>query len=319
MLDELLDSLLLDKLPTREALDERRWPSCAAGAEDIEPILHSFKNAQQLRVGVRDILGKETIEATTGALSDIAEVCLEQIARHRISKAGRQARRADRSAKRTEHGQPLRAGHPGDGQVRRPRAELLQRPRPDLSLRSRRHDRRRPPHAPRRRRPTTSTSSASWRQRIIKVASQLGPLRPAVRDRSAAAAHRQSGSLATSLAEFSRYFSSGQGQLWERQALCKARVVFGSPRAAESGGRGPFAGRVRAIPGSRNDAESIWQMRQRMEDSATPGNLKRGPGGLVDIEFLVQMLQLKHAAPAARRWPCPARSTRCVPCTRPAF
>src|SRR6185369_16278244 len=26
-----------------------------------------------------------------------------------------------------------------------------------------------------------------------------------------------------------------------------------------------------------------------------PGNLKRGPGGLVDIEFLVQMLQLKHA------------------------
>ena len=37
-------------------------------------------------------------------------------------------------------------------------------------------------------------------------------------------------------------------------------------------------------------------MRSRLEDKATPGNLKRGPGGLVDVEFLVQMLQLKHAA-----------------------
>lgn len=39
-------------------------------------------------------------------------------------------------------------------------------------------------------------------------------------------------------------------------------------------------------------------MRQRLEEKATPGNLKRGPGGLVDVEFLVQMLQLKHGAKA---------------------
>ncbi len=46
----------------------------------------------------------------------------------------------------------------------------------------------------------------------------------------------------------------------------------------------------------RKDAVEIRRMRQRMED-ATPaaGDLKRGPGGIVDIEFLVQMLQLKHA------------------------
>ena len=36
-------------------------------------------------------------------------------------------------------------------------------------------------------------------------------------------------------------------------------------------------------------------MRRRLEDVAFAGDLKRGPGGLVDIEFLVQMLQLKHA------------------------
>jgi glutamate-ammonia-ligase adenylyltransferase len=35
-------------------------------------------------------------------------------------------------------------------------------------------------------------------------------------------------------------------------------------------------------------------MRMRLEDTASKRNLKRGPGGTVDTEFLVQMLQLKH-------------------------
>jgi glutamate-ammonia-ligase adenylyltransferase len=35
-------------------------------------------------------------------------------------------------------------------------------------------------------------------------------------------------------------------------------------------------------------------MRYRMEEGAARSNLKRGPGGVVDIEFVVQMLQLVH-------------------------
>jgi len=41
-------------------------------------------------------------------------------------------------------------------------------------------------------------------------------------------------------------------------------------------------------------ATEIRQMRMRLEDTASKRNLKRGPGGTVDTEFLVQMLQLKH-------------------------
>ena len=37
-------------------------------------------------------------------------------------------------------------------------------------------------------------------------------------------------------------------------------------------------------------------MRQRLQETASPHNLKRGPGGTVDVEFAVQMLQLRHAA-----------------------
>ena len=41
-------------------------------------------------------------------------------------------------------------------------------------------------------------------------------------------------------------------------------------------------------------AEEIRHMRIRMQQSASDQNLKRGIGGTVDVEFIVQMLQLKH-------------------------
>ena len=133
-------------------------------------------------------------------------------------------------------------------------------------------------------------------QRIIKAAS-----RPSAYGRLYEVDARlrptgRSGTLATTFDEFARYFAGGGGQLWERQALCKARVVYGSPRAAKAAmaavAKAAFAHRWR-----RNDAAEIRRMRQRLEDTvAAAGDLKRGPGGIVDIEFLVQMLQLKHAA-----------------------
>ena len=68
-------------------------------------------------------------------------------------------------------------------------------------------------------------------QRIIKQVTRIGPhgrlyeLDPRLRPTG------KSGSLAVSLEEFERYFSDGRGQLWERQALCKARPIIGSDDA----------------------------------------------------------------------------------------
>ena len=42
-------------------------------------------------------------------------------------------------------------------------------------------------------------------------------------------------------------------------------------------------------------AEEIASMRNRMEASRPGRDLKRGFGGIADIEFLVQLLQLKYA------------------------
>src|SRR5579871_2609761 len=79
MIDELLDSLVLNQ--PRTALELRaELADLCRGAADLEPILHSFQDKELLRIGVRDILNKSTIRATTAALSDLAEVLLGQIA-----------------------------------------------------------------------------------------------------------------------------------------------------------------------------------------------------------------------------------------------
>ena len=78
MIDELLDSLMLNRLPDEHQLETMIYELCR-GAEDIAPILASFKNAMHLNVGVREVLGKESIVDTHRALSDIADVCVNQV------------------------------------------------------------------------------------------------------------------------------------------------------------------------------------------------------------------------------------------------
>jgi glutamate-ammonia-ligase adenylyltransferase len=299
MIDELMDSLVLNKLPSRNDL-QATLAELTRAAEDLDPILHSFKNTAQLRVGVRDILGKEPIETTMAALSDVAEVILQKIVAAEYDKL------VDKL------GEPTLSEEPRAGQ----RCELVILAmgklggrevsyHSDLDLIFLYEGDGPTFHAKRTRRSTTTTNNQHFfselAQRIIKTISRLGPygklyeIDPRLRPTG------KSGTLATTFGEFARYFASGQGQLWERQALCKARVVYGSPLAAQQAAD-TAATAAYQHPWQPTDAMAIRDMRRRMEENALPMNLKRGPGGIVDIEFLVQMLQLEHGAdnPALR-------------------
>ncbi|MGC4004844.1 MAG: hypothetical protein QM811_17700 [Pirellulales bacterium] len=79
MIDELLDSLQVDKLPTMAQL-RTELTDLLRGAENPAPILQGFQNAEKLRVGVRDILNKEPVQTINAALSNIAETLVEQAA-----------------------------------------------------------------------------------------------------------------------------------------------------------------------------------------------------------------------------------------------
>lgn len=317
MIDELMDSLVLDRLPTLETLQVTLNDLCGA-AEDLAPILHSFKNSHHLRVGVRDILGKEDIRATTATLSDIAEVCLQRIAQHeyrRLVKKYGQPTCDDRPANNhdtTRNAEPTAGGaEPSGGfqhgSPQHPLCELVilalgkfggREPNyhSDLDIVFLYQGEGMTRHQGRSRGGETTTNQHFFShlgQRIIKVVNQLGPhgrlyeLDPRLRPTG------KSGTLAVSVGEFSRYFAEGQGRLWERQALCRARPVYGAVAARQAVMQAVRRALVEA-GWKAEDAGSIAQMRQRLEKTASKRNLKRGPGGTVDVEFAAQMLQLRY-------------------------
>jgi glutamate-ammonia-ligase adenylyltransferase len=130
-------------------------------------------------------------------------------------------------------------------------------------------------------------------QRIIRVCNHLGPFGRLYEVDARLRPTGKSGALAVSFDALARYFAEGPAQLWERQALCKARPVFGSESARAQAMEIVWHAAY-GTPWRPEFATEIRHMRTRLEDTASKRNLKRGPGGTVDTEFLVQMLQLKH-------------------------
>jgi glutamate-ammonia-ligase adenylyltransferase len=91
-----------------------------------------------------------------------------------------------------------------------------------------------------------------------------------------------------------------RSQLWERQALLRARHVAGDAALFEEIREKVL---VQAVYGRREDpgalAAEIRRMRERMEselgrEASRGKNPKTGHGGLVDVEFAAQFLQLAH-------------------------
>ena len=292
MIDELLDSLLVPRLPTPADLDASLADLCR-GAVDLEPILHAFKASQQLRVGVRDILGRQNVAETTAALSAIPESILRVV----------MAREEERLVERL--GEPMAAQ--GETVGVRAGAVVLAMGKfggremnyaSDVDLVFLYDHDGISFHRRRTRRSVEGTTNAHFfaelAQRTMKVFNTFGPHGRLYEMDSRLRPSGRSGPTAVSLDDLARYFADdGPAAIWERQALVKARVVVGSAAASARALR-----IVQAAAYERQwtaaDVAELRRMRHRMEEGARATNLKRGPGGVVDIEFVVQMLQLVH-------------------------
>ncbi len=106
--------------------------------------------------------------------------------------------------------------------------------------------------------------------------------------------HGASGPLVLTLEAFNDYLERSL-RTWERMAFTRARVIFAT------GGFGPdvieVIHHVLAMPVSPNAlAAEVVAVRRQLEASRRRHDLKRGFGGLADLEFIVQYLQLVHAA-----------------------
>ena len=101
------------------------------------------------------------------------------------------------------------------------------------------------------------------------------------------------GALARSLQSYLLYYES-RGELWERQMLLKARTVAGSHTLGTT-----FLNMLEPFVYPRSfmehPAESISRIKGRIEANiGEEANVKLMPGGIRDIEFTVQALQLVH-------------------------
>lgn len=84
---------------------------------------------------------------------------------------------------------------------------------------------------------------------------------------------------------------------WEFQALLKARPIAGDPVLGEAY-VGAVQPKVWTSAARENFVDSVQRMRERVTEHIPPAELahqiKLGPGGIRDIEFTVQLLQLVH-------------------------
>ncbi|MCL5283777.1 MAG: glycerol-3-phosphate acyltransferase, partial [Armatimonadetes bacterium] len=114
------------------------------------------------------------------------------------------------------------------------------------------------------------------------------------------------GALARGIDGYLQYYEQS-AQTWERQALIRARPIAGSARTARRWLK-ITRSYVYRRPLSENELIEIQAMKYRVEtervDKSSPDiNLKLGPGGMSDIEFLVQARQLQYGcrAPQCRK------------------
>ncbi len=114
------------------------------------------------------------------------------------------------------------------------------------------------------------------------------------------------GPLVASLAGFREYHRQSSA-VWERQALVRARVIGGD---AWLGGEVEISRREFVFERglAPNQVAEIAAMRERMEreigaETKHRLNLKQGRGGLVDVEFITQMMVLRYGQshPALRQ------------------
>jgi glutamate-ammonia-ligase adenylyltransferase len=281
---ELLDSLVRVDL-VRVVRDEpelaAELAARLAAAPDLEAtldVMRRFRHEEFLRIGIHDIEGELTGEAVEEQLSALARVCL----RAAVDVARREVRR--------RYAPPPQA--PLDdlaviGMGKLGAAELNYHSDLDLVF------------------VYEAGAAACWEEHdpqavftrlAQRTISALGtptaegivyPIDTRLRPSG------NQGSLVTSLAAFEAYHRTSAA-VWERQALIKARVVVG-PEGLRRRVQDAIDTVVYGRGLTADEAEEVGRIRERMAaERGSEGSIKTGTGGVVDVEFAVQLLQLAH-------------------------
>lgn len=266
-----------------------------AAPDDVEariPELGRFRSEEVLRIGLHDVAGALEPQEVGAQLADLADLCVL----HCLPLAERDARRRD-GTPRLEDGGEARLVVVGLGKLGG--RELGYHSDLDLLFLY-----SGPGETDGARRVTNHEHFARVAQKLISLLTL--PLRegPLYKIDTRLRPSGSAGPLVVSFDALARYHGDDAraARLWERQALLRARGVAGDLALFERAREQVLAPSLfRRLDGAgrAEAARELWTMRERMEreiagESTERYNCKTGRGGLVDVEFAVQFLQLAH-------------------------
>jgi len=276
------ESLYQYKTPAMMAEELNSRISVISERSEKNICLRQFKQGEELRIGLRFMIRETDVPGTLADLSHLADIYLQtvyQLAREEVRQSEGNGAFPDNFAiiglgklggEEINFGSDLDLVFVYDEEVSAEGVSLSE----DLI-----------------------STYASLAQKIFQLNSQMAPVPSPYEIDTDLRPEGSRGALVLSLQGYRDYFET-RGKIWEQQAMTRARFIAGSP---ELGKRfiqlaHSFAYRPKLEYGSLIE---ISRLRDRMEkelaqESKKGINVKLGAGGLADIEFSVQVLQLMH-------------------------
>ena len=242
-------------------------------------VLRRWKQREMLRVGLREIAGWSTVEESTLDLTHLAEICLRVVVEGWMSEV------AARWGQPTTAFAVLGMGKFGGEELNYSSdIDVMFFYGEDGNLNPR------------------FTHEEFFRrlaEKIIATFTAADPAGPLFRIDLRLRPEGASGPLVRSLDSMEHYYSAF-GETWERMALIKARLVAGSEELGYE-----FVHRLQPFVFPRSISsdvvEEIAGIKRRIEEeivgqSSLRRNVKLGYGGIREIEFIAQTLQILHGA-----------------------
>ena len=305
LLDELLDPLERTQLMTRESLAEALDKEFdQIDADDEELVLNTFrhfKNRQVLRVAATDVMGIFPVMKVSDQLTWIAEVLLDKALEMAWNKLVKR------------HGQPRCEV---EGEWRYPQLGLVAYGKlggielgygSDLDIVFFHDSEGTKQYTDGDKQLDNATFFARMVQRLVNIMTVFTSAGTVYEIDLRLRPSGNSGLLVTTLDGFRKY-QENSAWTWEHQALVRARYVSGPSELGDA----YRAVREEILSQSRNKEElavEVREMREKMWKehgvlNDTEFDLKKSPGGITDIEFMVQYMVLAFAAehPELCRW-----------------
>jgi len=297
---ELLDTFLKQELPSliKTKSDLHRelgdvLATCADFEQELDELRH-FKHLETLRIGIHDLAGNLSLEEGMHQLSALAEVLLSEA----LALARREVTRRFGIPIAGEAGTGVGARFCVLGMGKLGAEELSYHSDLDIIFLYSAGGETVPGGGPGEYRKVTNHEYfAKVAQRLITILTTATREGHVYKLDTRLRPSGNAGPLVSSLAAFERYHERS-AQLWERQALLKCRFVAGDrefgKKVEEMAARFTYE---RPVP--KGAAEEIHRLRMRMEvelgrERNDRLNLKVGRGGVVDVEFAAQYLQMLH-------------------------